>query len=413
VYAAAVRRAVASIRMKRSGDHGSDHDQGKKHKSEHHNNHKHRKEHSKQERPKESYEDALAQLPPATSKSGTIHIHPIFEAHESAMKLLQELHVLLQSRERAKPSCAIGEVPGFVSFSVPSSFPALPSITDPDLASAPFKHGSTAHNRNNSHGKPTVTYERLELLGDAYIELIASRLLYERFGHLPAGQQSQLRELLVKNETLAEYSRAYGFDKQVKVASLEIMVEEARGKGNKGFNKVLGDVFEAYLAAVIVADSENGFAIAEKWLTALWAPKLLAAARYDRSNVVRPDVSLNHHDDADPRTVYNPAAKADLQKRILSHAVTLSYERYKDTVELKGDQLGQNRHFIALYLTGYGYERKVLGKGEGKSKVEAGNWAATEAMFGEAKGIVDECEEKLKEMKAKKAEERAAKGRGR
>ena len=88
------------------------------------------------------------------------------------------------------------------------------------------------------------------------------------------------------------------------------------------------------------------------------------------------------------------------------------YERYKDTVELKGDQLGQNRHFIALYLTGYGYDKKLLGKGEGKNKVEAGNWAATEAMHGECKGLVEECEENLRvlrEQKAKEKEEKLAK----
>ena len=70
----------------------------------------------------------------------------------------------------------------------------------------------------------------------------------------------------------------------------------------------------------------------------------------------------------------------------------LFYETYQDSIELKGDKLGQTRHFIAVYLTGYGYEKKLLGKGEGKNKVEAGNWAAIEAMYGDSKDLVDECE---------------------
>lgn len=77
----------------------------------------------------------------------------------------------------------------------------------------------------------------------------------------------------------------------------------------------------------------------------------------------------------------------------------LEYEKYQDPIELKGDKLGQNRHFIALHLTGYGYEKQLLGRGEGKNKVEAGNWAAIEAMYGEAKGIVQECAEKLKALR--------------
>jgi ribonuclease-3 len=69
---------------------------------------------------------------------------------------------------------------------------------------------------------------------------------------------------------------------------------------------------------------------------------------------------------------------------------------------------GQNRHFIAVHLTGYGYEKKLLGQGEGKNKVEAGNWAAIEAMYGESKAIVDECEQKLIVMKEHKKQEKEA-----
>ena len=310
-----------------------------------------------------SYEDALTQLPPPTSKSGPI--------------------------------------PAYTHFTVATKLPPLPAIQQESLASAPFTHKSTISYNRAVSSTPDITYERLEFVGDAYIELIASRLIFERFLHLPAGQQSQLRELLVKNETLAEYSRAYGFEERVQAGRMDVTHEDARYKGNKGFNKVLGDVFEAYVAAVILADVEDGFAVAEKWLTALWAPKLVGAMRKDRSYGPPPESLLTHDEHAvDLSKVYSPTAKQELQKRILgSSDIRLSYETYKDSIELKGDQLGQNRHFIALYLTGYGYERKLLGKGEGKNKVEAGNWAATEAMHGKCKDIVEECEKKLQVMK--------------
>ncbi|KXL45923.1 hypothetical protein M433DRAFT_42151, partial [Acidomyces richmondensis BFW] len=206
----------------------------------------------------------------------------------------------------------------------------------------------------------SVTYDQLEFLGDAQIEHLASRLLYTRFPHLLAGQQSQLRELLVKNETLAEFARAYKFEERVQIPDVERMLRDSDGRGNKGFTKILADVFEAYVAAVVLSHGDEGFAVAEKWMTGLWAPKLM-------------DV------------IYNPAAKAELQKKILSGpGVKLEYEPYKQSEELKGDLLGQNRHYIAVYFTGYGYTRRLLGKGEGRNKVEAGNWAATEAMHGEA-----------------------------
>lgn len=312
----------------------------------------------------------------------------------------------LPQTSSSPPPAPVVRVPAYTPFTTSTRLPLLPPILTPSLQAAPFKHKSTTSYSRTTSSTPDPTYERLEFLGDAYIELIASRLIYARFGHLPAGRQSQLRELVVKNETLAEYSRAYGFDKRVEVSSMEQMVNEAKQKGNKGFNKVLGDVFEAYVAAVILSDEEHGFATAEKWLTGLWARKLEDAAREDRMN--GGGVSLTHLDStADLKRIYDPTAKEQLQKRILGNQVTLKYEPWKPTVELKGDLLGQNRHFIALYLTGYGFERKLLGKGEGKNKVEAGNWAAVEAMHGEAKGLVEECEEKLKVIKREREEMKA------
>lgn len=243
-----------------------------------------------------------------------------------------------------------------------------------------------------------MTYERLEFLGDAYLEVIASRLIFHHFPHLTAGSQSQVRELLVKNETLAEYAKAYRFEDRLALADKERMIEDARNRGNKGLNKVLGDVFEAYIAAIILSDPEDGFAVAEKWLTALWAPKVLNAVNLYHTL----PVALVEGDAADPLEAYNPTAKADLQRKILGNDVKLEYEPYRASVELKGDQIGQNRHYIAVYLTGYGHTRKLLGSGEGKNKVEAGNWAATQAIHGKSKALVIECEEKMRESREAK-----------
>ncbi|KAI6844391.1 hypothetical protein KC340_g746 [Hortaea werneckii] len=307
----------------------------------------------------------------------------------------------------------LGSVPGHTPFTTPKGLPSLPDITDPALKDAPFRHKSTVNDYNRSANSTDITYEKLEFLGDAYLELLASRLLYTRFPHITAGQQSQLRELLVKNETLAQYAHTYNFDRRVQVGDLERMQQDSKERGNKGFNKVLGDVFEAYIAAVILSSPDEGFAIAEKWMQSLWAPKLLEAAEKER--YYTPGLTLEHADGEgsetgpDPLKIYNPTAKADLQKKIVGAKVKLDYQPYRDSVELKGDQLGQNRHYIAVYLTGYGYERKLLGRGEGKNKVEAGNWAAQEAMFGPEKEVVRKCEEELRVAREEKKRDREAK----
>lgn len=412
VYAA-LRRVVRITAMDRKRRHNDYEDRRHDSQQQHHHHHKKSKHgnrrddggdnnnntHSRPRPPKPStapYEQAIAALPPPTT------------------------------------TAALPPVPAYTPFTVPTdTLPPLPPILDPALATAPFRHKSTsaAYNRSASTSV-TMTYEHLEFLGDAQLEHLASRLLFARFPHLTAGQQSQLRELLVKNETLAEYARAYGLDERVSVGDRERMEADAGKAGNKGFNKVLGDVFEAYVAAVILSHGDEGFAVAEKWMLGLWAPKLLEAA--ERERYWSPGVTLTHAGTAEEdggegwRKVYNPAAKAELQKLILSgRHVRLDYERYRDSVELKGERLGQSRHFIAVYLTGYGYERKLLGKGEGKNKVEAGNWAAQEALHGECKGVVEECakileskrEERRRELevaaeKEAAAEEQEGKGGG-
>ncbi|TKA31127.1 hypothetical protein B0A50_02096 [Salinomyces thailandicus] len=317
------------------------------------------------------------------------------------------------------PTTTLPTVPPYTPFTTSPNLPSLPPILDPSLTTAPFRHKSTLANHTRTAPTPStaqttstnpITYENLEFLGDAYLELLASRLLYTHFPHLPAGHQSQLRELLVKNSTLASFALAYKFDTRVQVGDRERMERDARARGNKGFDKVLGDVFEAYLAAVVLGGGDEGFAVAEKWMQGLWAPRLAEVVREESGQYFTPGLNLTRDDGKNAgENVYDPAAKAELQKRVLAAGTKLEYEPYRASVELKGDKIGQNRHFIAVYLTGWGYERKLLGKGEGRNKVEAGNYAASDAMRGEARDLVAECEKKLTEGREAKKREREAK----
>lgn len=250
---------------------------------------------------------------------------------------------------------------------------------------------------------------------------------------------SQVRELLVKNETLAELSRSYGFDQKIAVgAEIGELLRDSRGRGNKGYNKIVGDVFEAYVAAVVLSDFEGrGFEKAEAWCRDLWEGKLERAKKEDRSLLPPPLAARRPFDEAKDddakeeaddkihlhllRTTYDPNAKATLQKRIYHQPlIRLFYETDRPTIELKGDQKGQNVHFIALYVeeeeasasaspTDEKLREKnkfLLAKGQGKNKVEAGNWAAVEAMYGPMRQRVEELEARVREEKARRARER-------
>lgn len=318
-----------------------------------------------------------------------------------------------------------------------TTLPPLPPIK-PQYQKTAFCHKSL-YTTSRELATSDLTYERLEFLGDAYIELFASRLIYESYSHLPAGRMSQVRELLVKNETLAELSRSYGFDRNIAVgAEIGELLRDSRGRGNKGYNKIVGDVFEAYVAAVVLSDFEGrGFEKAEAWCRDLWEGKLERAKKEDRSLLPPPPPpplsageakDEEEKEEADDnnihlhllRTTYDPNAKATLQKRIYHQPlIRLFYETDRPTIELKGDQKGQNVHFIALYVEEeasasatttdeevHAKKRYLLAKGQGKNKVEAGNWAAVEAMYGPMRQRVEELEGRVREEKARRARER-------
>ncbi|KAK8205304.1 hypothetical protein M8818_005017 [Zalaria obscura] len=267
--------------------------------------------------------------------------------------------------------------------------PPLPPVPAGPYASAPFTHKSVAqYDRQYSSG--TLTYESLEFLGDAYIEIIATRLIFACYPHFAAGRQAQVREKIVKNDTLTLFSEAYGFRDRVLVDQQTMRGgggTDAHGKAGKAAGKVLADVFEAYVAAVILSDPAAGFQTAEKWLTELWAPILLA--EYGPEAADEP---------------YNANAKQELQQRVLTKETRLEYREERPMEQSKHGQ----RFFLACYFSGLGYAEQLLGKGEGQNKVEAGNRAAMDAM-GRSREVVEEVEAKVSAARELKKAENAKK----
>jgi ribonuclease-3 len=236
--------------------------------------------------------------------------------------------------------------------------PQAPQITDVALANAPFVHTSTLP----AYVAPTGTnsYEPLEFLGDAYLEVIATRLIHSRFPLHGVGQKAGLRELLVKNETLAEYAQAYGFGERVQ--SLH------KDRHGSTWTKVLGDVFEAYLACIIIQNpTDAGFIAAEQWLTELWAPKILqwrAAGDGLRDTSKRPDQPLD--------------AKTDLNRLLVGKEAKVEYREEKPMQLIK--EGNRTVFYMAVYLTGWGFQNQHIGSGEGRSKQIAGTNAAEVAL---------------------------------
>ncbi|CAG8028197.1 unnamed protein product [Penicillium nalgiovense] len=220
--------------------------------------------------------------------------------------------------------------------------PKLPPIMDDKLELAVFTHPALSNNNN-------TTYDRLEILGDAYIELIATKLVWERFPDLPAGRISQIREILVKNETLSGFAERFGLD-------CKVSVPPNYNTPSKRWTKTKGDVFEAYVAAVILSNPVSGYEVAEHWLSGLWVPILK---------------NLGHQKG-------ELRSKEALAKKIMGKNVKLEYIEERPSIQQKG---GIQTFFVALFLTGWGWDKRFLGSGQGLSKAAAGDEAAKKALL--------------------------------
>lgn len=157
--------------------------------------------------------------------------------------------------------------------------PPLPEIKDPQLKARVFQHKSTSANKTYLKESEIVLAhnERIEFLGDAILNTIASVIVYEKFPYANEGQLSQIRASLVNNKTLAEVSLAYGFDNHLRCNINEISLRT-------GSQKIYADVFEAYIGALAV---ERGYDLQDlhDWLAQLMRTKL-SEAEMDLKKVV-------------------------------------------------------------------------------------------------------------------------------
>src|ERR1017187_1969583 len=101
---------------------------------------------------------------------------------------------------------------------------------DENLLRLALTHPSVAHEGN----APTPHNQRLEFLGDAVLQLVLTRELYEKFPAFDEGPLTKARAKLVNRRTLAEHARALGLGAHLILGHGEEKhggVELARGSG--------------------------------------------------------------------------------------------------------------------------------------------------------------------------------------
>src|SRR5437016_2303189 len=77
------------------------------------------------------------------------------------------------------------------------------TFREPELLRLALTHPSIAHEK----GAPVQTNQRLEFLGDAVLQLVLTRELYEKFPAFGEGPLTKARAKLVNRRALAERAR--------------------------------------------------------------------------------------------------------------------------------------------------------------------------------------------------------------
>jgi len=115
----------------------------------------------------------------------------------------------------------------------------------------------------NEQGRPELSNERLEFLGDAVLELCVSEEAYRRFPEADEGLLTKVRSKLVKTSTLAAVARRLGLERHLCLGR----GEEAQGGRER--DSLLADALEALLGAVFL---DGGFPAAREFVLRLLDP---------------------------------------------------------------------------------------------------------------------------------------------
>lgn len=102
--------------------------------------------------------------------------------------------------------------------------------------------------------------ERLEFLGDSVLSIISSKYLYTKFPDCPEGELTRMRAEVVCERALSGYATELELGRFL---LLGIGEEKNNGRGRKS---ILADAFEALLAAIYLDAGEDGMETARNFL---------------------------------------------------------------------------------------------------------------------------------------------------
>jgi ribonuclease-3 len=199
-----------------------------------------------------------------------------------------------------------------------------------------FTHSSYV---NEHRKKPYEDNERLEFLGDAVLELTISQYLYIKYPMMSEGELTKLRAAIVCEPSLVSFANNLSFGSLVLLGKGEEMT------GGRARPALLADVFEAFIGALYL---DQGLEAVVQFLYQFVIPKVDEGAF---SHVMDFKSQLQEFVQRDTKGI--------LEYKILQEKGPAHNREFISTVSLNGE---------------------VFGTGSGRSKKEAEQHAAQEAL---------------------------------
>ncbi|MDR1818996.1 MAG: ribonuclease III [Methanobrevibacter sp.] len=201
---------------------------------------------------------------------------------------------------------------------------------NPELFEIAFIHTSYA-----TRYKLKYDYECLEFLGDSVLNFLVSHYLYECYEDFEEGGLTKLRSNFVCEAALEYYSFYLGFDKYLKISNVNITKNEMKSAN--------ADIVESFLGALFL---DQGIEKVKEFLE-----------RYIFKFI-------------DSRHVFFTDYKSRIKEYGDANEIEIKYELVRET----------GRQHDKTFVMRIFLNDKNFGTGEGKSKREAEQFAAKEAV---------------------------------
>lgn len=198
-----------------------------------------------------------------------------------------------------------------------------------------LSHSSYANERK----RPNGSNERLEFLGDSVLSIVVSDYLYKHLTSVAEGELTKLRASLVCEKSL------HVFAKEIDLGEYLLLGKGEENTGGRERPSILADAFEAVIAAIYL---DGGMEAAAKHILR-FIPKDVEYCR---------------------KPVFSDF------KTVLQEVVQKNPEEKVEYVLIGEEGPDHNKRFVVEVCL----NSQVIGKGKGRSKKEAEQLAAKEAL---------------------------------